>query len=136
MEKKLSKEVRRYLERELRDYEENKKYIEELRLDIIESSPKTSLGMPGNPNKGNENQTNKVYDLINNSVLKRLQNICDKINKVLQGLTGDQYELYVRHFKKGESKTKVCLEMHIGEATFHRYKNKIIYGLAKELGFV
>lgn len=37
--KKISIEVRRYLERELRDYEENKKYLEELRNDIIDSSP-------------------------------------------------------------------------------------------------
>ena len=37
--KKISIEVRRYLERELRDYEENKSYLEELRNDIIDSSP-------------------------------------------------------------------------------------------------
>ena len=136
MEKKLSVEVRRYLERELRDYRDNREYIEELRLDIIESSPKVDLGVPGNPNKGNEGQTAKVQALINSTVIKRLQNICNKIYKVLQGLNGEQYELYVRHFEKGESKTKVCLEMHIGEATFHRYKNKIIYGLAKEIGYM
>lgn len=41
--KKINIEVRRYLERELRDYEENKKYLEELKNDIIDSSPSTDL---------------------------------------------------------------------------------------------
>ena len=136
MEIKLSKEVRNYLCRELKDYKENKAYIEELRMDIIESSPNIEPGVPGSPNKGNEGQTSKVYILMNNNQINRLQRICNKITKVLEGLDGNQYELYIRHFEKGQSKTKVCIEMHIGEATFHRYKNKIIYGLAEELGFI
>lgn len=136
MDRKLSKEVKRYLEKEIRDYKDNRETVEELRLDIIEASPKITLGVPGSPNKGNEGQTAKVHELITNNMIKRLLTMCKKINKVLEGLNGAQYELYVRHFEKGESKTKVCLEMHIGEATFHRYKNKIIYGLAEELGFI
>lgn len=136
MEVKLSKEVKNYLCRELRDYKENKLLIEELRLDIIEASPNIDLGTPGSPNKGNEGQTSKVYNLMNSNQINRLQRICNKINKVLEGLEQSQYELYVRHFEKGQSKTKVCIEMHIGEATFHRYKNKIIYSLAEELGFI
>ncbi len=136
MEIKLKTEVKKYLERELRDYKDNKKLIEELRLDIIEGSPSITLGVPGNPNKGNECQTKKVNDLITNNQINRLENMCKKISKVLDGLDGAQHELYNRHFEKGESKTKICIEMHIGEATFHRYKNKIIYGLAEELGYI
>lgn len=136
MDKKINIEVRKYLERELKDYKKNKVSIEELRLDIIDSSPKITLGVPGSPNKGNEGQTSKVYELMTNNMIKRLQTMCKKINKVLEGLNEEQHELYVRHFENGESKTKVCIEMHIGEATFYRYKNKIIYGLAEELGFI
>lgn len=66
MDKKISIEVRRYLERELKDYKDNKNIIEELRLDIIEECPKITLGVPGSPNKGNEGQTTKVYNLITN----------------------------------------------------------------------
>ena len=136
MDRKLSKEVKNYLIRELKDYKDNKKTIEEVRLDIIESSPNIVLGTPSSPNKGNEGQTAKVYKLMTNKMLERMQTMCNRIHKVLEGLNGAQYELYIRHFEKGESKTKVCIEMHIGEATFHRYKNKIIYGLAEELGFI
>ena len=90
--------------------------------------------MPGSPNKGNEGQTTKVYNLITNKMITRLQAMCKKIHKVLEGLSGEQYELYVRHFEKGESKTKVCIEMHIGEATFHRYKNQRICNKRARIG--
>lgn len=135
-DKKISIEVRRYLERELKDYKDNKAYIEELRLDIIEASPKIDLGAPSNPNKGNEGQTEKVYKLMTNTIIKRLENICYHIEKVLSELDDNKYEFYVRCYEKRQSKVKICMEMPITERSYDRYKNKIIYSLAEELGFI
>ena len=136
MEKTLSIETRRYLERELKDYKENKKMIEELRNDIIEASPKITLGVPRGSNKGNENITNKVYKLMSNNQISRLEHIFNKIEKVLEKLNDTQYEFYIRYFEKGQSKVKICLEMPISERTHERYKKRIIYYLAEELGFL
>lgn len=136
MEEKISKYLKNYLEQELRDYDKNKKYLEELRMDIIDSSPSPELGMPGNPNRGNEGQTEKVFKLISNNRINRLERIINAIHKTLEGLNEEQYKFYIRYFQKGQSRTKVCIELPIGEATFHRYKNRIIYALAKELGYL
>ena len=133
---KLSNEVKRYLERELKDYEENKKYIEELRLDIIESSPSSDLGMPKSPNRGNEQQTNKLSRLENSKVINRLEKITRSIYKVLEELDDNHYNLYVMHFQKGYNRTKTCYDMPISESTFNRYKNKILKDLAQKLGFL
>ncbi len=136
MDKKISKEVRRYLERELKDYRENKELIKELRLDIIDSSPNITLGVPGSPNKGNEGQTSKVYELITNNMINRLQTICRKIENVLSELDDIRYEFYIRCFEKRQSKVKICMEMPIAEKTYYRYKKYIINKLAEELGYI
>ncbi len=136
MAKKLSKELKRYLESELRDYKDNKKKIEELRNDIIEESPNMTLGTPPSKNKGNEVQTVKVHKLMTNTQINRLTTMCTAIENALSRLNDTQYEFYIRCFEKGQSKVKICIEMPIGEATFHRYKNKIICLLAENLGYV
>ena len=136
MDRKLSKEVKNYLIRELKDYKDNKKTIEEVRLDIIESSPNIVLGTPSSPNKGNEGQTRKVYELMTNGIIKRLENMCYHIEKVLSELDGTKYEFYVRCFEKRQSKVKICMETHISEKTYYRYRNYVIYNLAEELGFL
>lgn len=136
MDRKLSKEVKNYLIRELKDYKDNKKTIEEVRLDIIESSPNIVLGTPSSPNKGNEGQTRKVYELMTNGMIKRLENMCYHIEKVLSELDGTRYEFYVRCFEKRQSKVKICMEMPITERSYERYKKKIVYLLAEELGYI
>lgn len=136
MDRKLSKEVKNYLIRELKDYKDNKKIIEELRMDIIEASPQISLGVPSSPNKGNESQTSKVYKLMTNIKINRLENICYHIEKILSELDGVKYDFYVRCFEKRHSKVKICMETNISEKTYYRYWNCIIYNLAEELGFL
>lgn len=136
MNEKLDIAIRRYLERELRDYEKNKAYIEELRLDIIEASPSPELGMPSSPNRGNEQQTSKVDKLINNNQINRLERVTKSIYKVLEGLNEEQYNFYVRYFQRGHGKCKVCLDMPISERTFERYKRRVVYALARELGYL
>lgn len=134
--KEISNELKRYLERELKDYTNNKRDLEILKLDIIEESPKIDLGVPSSPNKGNECQTSKVYRIMTDRQIKRIENMCYHIERILSMLNDAQYEFYVRYFEKGQSKVKICIEMPISEATFHRYKNKIIILLARELDFI
>jgi len=136
MNKKLTKEIKNYLEKELRDYTENEELIKELELDIIESSPTSDPGMPGSPNRGNEQQTSKVSELMSNKMIHRLKYTVEAIKKVLKGLNETQKDFYKLYFENGYFKTKVCMDMPIGEATFHRYKNRIIYALAQELGYL
>lgn len=91
--------------------------------------------MPKSQGRG-ETQTEKVYKLNTNVKIKRLEKLCYSIQKVLNGLNDNQYRFYIMCFEKGYSKVKICVDMPIGEATYHRYKNRIIYALADELGFV
>lgn len=136
MNNKLRIEVKRYLCRELKDYRENLKKLDELRADIIESSPNIDLGVPSSPNRGNEGQTAKVHELMTNKVITRLLEVCKRISKVLETLNDEEYEVYVRHFENEENATKICYEMHISESTFYRDKNKIIDRLAEEMGYL
>ena len=91
--------------------------------------------MPKSQGRG-ETQTEKVYKLSTNAQIKRLESICNAIHKVLNGLNDNQYAFYVLYFEKGLSKIKVCMEMPISESTYDRYKKKIVYKLAEELGFI
>jgi RinA family phage transcriptional activator len=135
MEEKLSFEIKRYLEKELRDYQKNKKELEELRLNIMEESPSKELGMPSSPNRGQEQLTPKVYKLMTNVRLKKLAETVDAIDRVIVGLDDSQLAFFDMYYKRGFGRYKVCMNMPLSEATYFRYKNKIIDSLAEKLGY-
>ena len=91
--------------------------------------------MPKSQNRS-ENLTDRVYKLNTNAQIKRLEELCLSTQKVLNGLNDSQYKFYVMYFEKGYSKIKVCMEMPISESTYDRYKKRIVYKLAEELGFL
>ena len=130
----LKKEIRRYLERELKDYEYNKNKINELRDDIIFSSASNDIGIVAK-NKISDPITNKVDKLINNKTIIRIETVVKAIDKVIEGLNADQTKFYNRCFKRGQNKYTIISEMPISEATYNRYKTNIINALANELGY-
>lgn len=142
MEEQLDDKIKKYLEYELLHYAESKKLIEELRGDIIDSSPSPDLGMPGSPNRGNEGQTQKVYKLLSNTAINRLERICGAIDNVVTRLIPVHKEFYDRYYIKynkenAETKRiKICMDMFIEERTYRKYKNRILKDLARELGYL
>lgn len=142
MEDKLDDKIKKYLEFELLHYSDYKKELEELKLDIIESSPNFDVGMPSSPNKGNEGQTSKVFKIMTTPAIIRLNTIISVIDTVVSRLSPQHKEFYDKYFIKynkcnqESKKIKICMEMFIEERSFRRYKNRIINELARELGYL
>lgn len=63
-----------------------------------------------------------------------LESITRDINKVVLALNPQHKEFYDRLYRHNQSKVRICMEMFIEEPTFYKYKDKIIYDLAKETG--
>jgi RinA family phage transcriptional activator len=128
--------VKKYLEKELFDYSKNRKKLEEIRSDIIDSSPTSDLGMPRSPNRAKEQLTNKVHRLMSNASIIRLEETINAIDRVVKRLNSPQKELYDRYYRHRQNKVCICIDMYISERTFYNYKDKIVDELAKELGYL
>lgn len=131
---KIDKEVYKYIEYELRHFEKNKRKLEELRDEIIESSPEPPDGMPkGQGSTGNPTES-KVLKLITSVSIKKLEDTVDAITTVYSNLTEDHQQFFDWNYVKNAGIVKTCMEVHISEKTYYRWKDTIIDMVATELG--
>lgn len=73
-------------------------------------------------------------ELFNTNTLMRMHKNYKAIRKILNSLDEEELKFFDLYFKQGYNRTGVCYRMHFEKNVFYRIKNKIINGVAKELG--
>lgn len=132
---RIDKKIYKYIDYELQHYEENKKKLEELRLDIIDSSPEPSDGQPRGNSTGNPTEQ-KGIKLISSTVLLKIENTIKVIDKVYNQLN-DEYKLFFDwNYKKCVGVVKTCIEVNISERTYYNMRDKIVYNVGIEMGLI
>lgn len=127
-----SRVVVEYVEEELKNYEETLRQIEEIRFEILNSTP---LRYPGsNPERRSDPTAVKAITLVSNTVLSRMERTVRAVERVLASLPEDQRKLFELKFIRQKTKRQICMELSISERTFHRWKKDIVNKVARELG--
>jgi len=137
---KLRFAVIRYIEAELMDYPENKKVLEELKLDIIESAP-TLEDVGGNSihttNRVSDPTYSKTARLVTNRRIRHLERTINAIERVLNMLDRDKYRLVeLTYWDRKFTPLGVADELHISKSTYYNWREDIIKLLAVEMGLV
>lgn len=130
----LNKKVYEYIDFELKHFEESKKLLDIMEIDIIEEKA-SSDGQPRGNTTGDPTQQ-KALKLISNVALARIQYTVDAIKRVYENLTEEYKDFFDWCFTKDAGKVKTCEKVHIAPRTYNRWKDKIIYATAKELGLL
>lgn len=134
----LRRDIRAYVETELKDYRDTIKAIEEDRNLIILSSPVHD----NNGGKGYDvaNPTlHKTIQLMTNKRLRRMEQTVEAIERVLESLPEEKYRLIeLKYWTKPQRLTDIGIAMELGcsRRTLYNWIDEIITTIAKEIGLI
>jgi len=132
----IKKELRSYIEAELRDYHLIKEELDELRDDILNESPLPPDGMPQGMNISDMTYS-RVHKLLTCRQIRHLSRVYEGITAVLAILPPEKKKyVEVVYWTKPQTLNHIGLsmELSISPATFFKWKNEICEKIAKELG--
>ena len=132
MTDKISKEVKKRMDRELRQYWDNIKKIEKLRSDIIEESNNGEGGTKSNTTSDPTYQ--KAIKLLSTRGLTLLEERILYVSNTIKRLTPFERKVFNLIFKDGCDSLYCETYEHISKSTYYNIYNKSIYYLAEEFG--
>ena len=129
---KLDKNIYKYVEHELYNYNNSKKELEDLKYEVIEFSKKSD-GLPKGNNISNPTE-DKVFKIIENERITYLSKIIKNIDHVLNNLDEIYRKLFKLKYIEKNTAKYIFRELNISERTYYNYKNNIVLKVAKRLG--
>ena len=134
----MRREIKAYIEAELRDYNDTLRQIGEDKNELILSSH--SPDDSGIRGTDISNPTyNKAVQLMTNKRIRRMEDTCRAISNVLDGLQSEKYRLVeLKYWTKPQILTDegIARELSCDRRTLYRWVDGIILALAKEMGLV
>lgn len=128
----ISKEVRKRMIRELQQYWDNKKKLERLERDIIDSTP-TSDGQPRSTTTS-DTTAQKALKLVSTRSILYCRERIQYIENIRNQLNDFEKNMFNKIFKD-KCNWKYCeANYNISKNTYYAIFNKCIYLLAKEWG--
>lgn len=130
----MRRDLKKYIETEIRYYPETVKEYEMLKDDIIGSTGSRSGGRNQGVSKVVEN---KVVRLLTNKRLKRMEDTIKAVDYMLSKLDGTQKD-FVRmyYWEKRYTLIGVALELNCSERTLYRWVDKVCSLVAYDLGLI
>ena len=127
----------KYIEGELYDLKNNKNNLEELKEDIAVKGMGLSYeGVPGGSNDFYSKTENSAEKIMSNKVAIRAGKTITCIEKALKELNDPEFELYFKKYRQGKGWKKILSEMNISQATYFRWRRKIVRKVGQELGLI
>lgn len=133
---KVPYHIREYVKKELYQYWDNKKDLEELEADIIDESPEPADGQPkGNGvGKPTERKAIKIYEKTGTKRLIKIEKNINAIEKAFKRLPEEEMEIVELIFQKGQSQIYTETHNNISKDTYYNVMNKTIWITAIEMG--
>ena len=132
---KVPRWVKKKIENELYQYWDNKKELEELQRDIIESSPLPPDGMPHERNVSSSTES-KAIKLRTSRTILAVQKRLHYIEKATQRLNEEEYKIFEIIFKERHNQRMAETYKYISKDSYYNVYSKIIYFTAVEFGDV
>lgn len=131
---KPSKNITRYIEGELRNYQHTKQIIEKMDSDIIKSTPPPQEGhssSPGDPTG------EKVVKLLKATELERLKRTIAAIEKIYNACNGEMRKLIEeKYWKRRYTDEGIADLLGVSTRTIYTYKDKVVLAIAIELKYL
>jgi RinA family phage transcriptional activator len=132
------KELRAYIEAELRGYHQTMIDLEAMRDDVINESPAPPDGMPRGTKTSDPTFTHAMK-LINCQRLNQMYRVTYAIGNVVWSLPPDKQKLVqLTYWTKPQTLTAVGIAMKLNchPNTFYLWRNEICKAIARELGML
>mgnify|MGYP000872409590 CR=1 FL=1 len=129
---KLDRAVFRYIEHELYNYDETKREIEELRMDIIEKAP-LKEAIPGT-GYVSDPTARKAMKLVTSTALARMERTVRAIDRALARLTDEHRQLFELKYRQCLPWQRVCELIPLSERSYFRLRRELVLMVALEMG--
>lgn len=133
----MRRDIRTYIENELRDYDNTKKEWELLQDEIVNASH-ISDGQPRGTDISRPTE-NKALKLISNRRLSQLERTIKAIEKTIMALPEEKFKLIqMRYWDVPRTLTDdgIAIKLNCDKRTVYRWSDGIMLALAKEMGLI
>lgn len=134
----MKKEIKRYIEAELRDYYKNKKDLADLQEAILHGTG--SADPSGIRGSGNSDPTQrKALALMTNARIKKLEETIQAIEVVVGELDEEKRRLVeMKYWTRPKTLTDegIAQHLHISSRTLREWNRKIIHSIGVEMGLI
>ena len=138
MKNRIEKSNFKTIESELYCYHESKKYLEELREEIIDSSTTQEIGAAIQSGSTGDTTGNKATKLAGSREILEVERRLRAIEKVLAILEKDDKKLrlvQMKYFERRYTDIGISMELGISERTFYNWRKEIIRLIGQQLGW-
>lgn len=138
MRKRIEKSNFKTIEAELYCYHETKKYLEELREEILESSATQEIGVAVQSGTTGDTTGNKAIKLASSREILEVDRRMRSIEKVLNLLKNDEKKtrlVEMKYFERRYTDIGIALKLGISERTFYNWRREIIKLIGEQLGW-
>lgn len=132
---RIDREVYKYIDYELLHFEDSKRELENLKMEIIETSSAPSDGQPRGNITGNPTEQ-KAMKLLSSVAIAKITKTINAIEKMRISLNPEYLKFFELNYVKKVGIVKICQEIGIEERTFYRWRDYIIRATGKELGLI
>ena len=130
---KVPRWVKKKIEHELYQYWDNKKELEELKRDIIESSPPPPDGMPHERNVSSSTES-KVIKIRTTRTILAVERRLHYIENAIARLNEEEKQIFEIIFKEKHNQKMAETYKYISADSYYSVYRKIIYYTAVEFG--
>ena len=133
---RIDKDVYKYIEFEMRHYNEYKKEIKNIREEILEGSPEPPDGQPRSNRAGSPTE-NKAVKLSMSISLKSMEALVKAVDKTMELLTDRHKRIFeMVYIHNRRDRYNMSDELHVSYETFNNNKNEIVLAVGRELGAI
>ena len=135
---KIDDAIFRFVEHELYNFENTKRELEELKLDIAESTAGNLAydrysSNPGYPRSSTESA---VTNIITNKAIIRATKTIRDIERAKKKLDEEKLELFDMKYNQCKPWQQIVMKLNISERTYFRWRKEIVELVAKEMGLI
>lgn len=133
---KLARDIFRYVEHELYNYDSSKGEIQDMREEILLSSPCPSVTPLSSTNSVSDTTGKKAVSLVSSRAISHMARIIKCIDGALARLNEDHLLIFELKYRQRLPWQRVCDEIPMTRTTFFRVRRELIFMVAYELGLV
>ena len=135
----VRKDLKAYIEAELRDYPRTKAELEELRDNLLNESPAPPDGMPRGSGETSDPTLKMATRLMTDKRIRQLQLTIDAVEYVITELDPERLKMIkLKYWQRPRQLTDagIAMELHVTERTIRRWCLKICRAIACEMGLL
>ncbi len=134
----IRREIKAYIEAELKDYNDTLRAIGEDRHELLLASASQDKIGGTSYTIGNPTQA-RAIQLMTNKRIRRMESTCKAIETVINALPEEKYRLVeLKYWTKPQTLTDVGISraLNISQRTYYNWKDEIIITIGIEMGLI